>query len=416
MEEGSVPGDDPTNQRNVEDDFALDPDDMVEVIELGDGDEDEEISHDVDNIGLEEEEDTFEEESGARGVSQIKDDASVVFTNHADSVFSVAVDPLGGKMVVTGGQDDKAYVWSATDGECIMECAGHKDSVTSVGFSFNGKYVATADLSGLIKVWKVETKAEVWSFECSDIEWIQWHPLASVLLTGTIDGDVWMWKIPDGDCKTFQGHGCSSGVGQILPEGKHLCAGYDDGTIKVWDIKTGDVWKTISGRDGHKSTVVCMDCHHDNSMILTGSTDITAKLINASTGKVLSTFKCDRIKEGENSVEACGFCKQQTLAATGTLQGTLSIWDMPTQIARSTCQHEAGVVRLKWDPSAPLVYTACLDGVVRLWDGRTGQSVNQWSGHSDSILDIDLSRDGETMVTVSDDKTARVFSLHTPDR
>lgn len=28
-----------------------------------------------------------------------------------------------------------------------------------------------------------------------------------------------MWKIPDGDCKTFQGHGCTAGVGRIMPDG-----------------------------------------------------------------------------------------------------------------------------------------------------------------------------------------------------
>ena len=51
-----------------------------------------------------------------------------------------------------------------------MFVSGHKDSVTCTGFSHDGVYVATADLSGLIKVWKVETKEEIWSFECSDIE------------------------------------------------------------------------------------------------------------------------------------------------------------------------------------------------------------------------------------------------------
>ncbi|XP_060080044.1 angio-associated migratory cell protein-like [Ylistrum balloti] len=416
MDEGNSPDDDITNSENVENEFSLDPNDIVEVIQL-EG-EDEDISHDVNDMDLhdEEEDDEFDEESEAMGGGQVKDDASMVFSSHTDAVFSVGIDPHGGKMAVTGGQDDKGYIWSVTDGECIMECGGHKDSVTSVGFSFNGTYAATADLSGLVKVWKVETKTEVWSFECSDIEWLQWHPLAPVLLSGTVDGDVWMWKIPDGDCKTFQGHGCTAGVGRILPDGKRVCVGYDDGAVKIWNMKTADVMKTISGREGHTSTVVCMDCHQDNSMVMTGSTDVTAKIINTSTGKVLSTFNCESVKEGDNSVEACGFCKQQTLAATGTLQGTLCIWDMPTQITRSKCQHEAGVVRLKWDPTAPLVYTACLDGVVRLWDGRNGQCVNQWSGHTDAILDVDLSRDGETLVTVSDDKTARVFSLHTPDR
>jgi len=47
---------------------------------------------------------------------------------------------------------------------------GHKESVTCVGFSQDGVYVATADLSGTVKVWKVETKEEIFSFECSDAE------------------------------------------------------------------------------------------------------------------------------------------------------------------------------------------------------------------------------------------------------
>lgn len=52
----------------------------------------------------------------------------------------------------------------------LTQLVGHNDSVTCVGFSHDGVYAASADLSGLIKVWKVDTGKEVWSFECSDIE------------------------------------------------------------------------------------------------------------------------------------------------------------------------------------------------------------------------------------------------------
>ena len=52
----------------------------------------------------------------------------------------------------------------------IFITLGHRDSVTCTGFSHDGVYVATADLSGLVKVWKVQTKQEVFSFECSDAE------------------------------------------------------------------------------------------------------------------------------------------------------------------------------------------------------------------------------------------------------
>ena len=47
---------------------------------------------------------------------------------------------------------------------------GHKDSVTCAEFSHDSTYVATADMSGLIKVWKVSSGEEVWSFETADLE------------------------------------------------------------------------------------------------------------------------------------------------------------------------------------------------------------------------------------------------------
>lgn len=40
------------------------------------------------------------------------------------SVFSVSLDPVNNSMAVTGGEDDKAYVWRIQDGETHMECLG----------------------------------------------------------------------------------------------------------------------------------------------------------------------------------------------------------------------------------------------------------------------------------------------------
>ena len=51
-------------------------------------------------------------------------------------------------------------------------------------------------------------------------QWLEWHPCAPVLLAGTADGNVWMWKIPGGDCKTFQGPGCQATCGKVLPDGE----------------------------------------------------------------------------------------------------------------------------------------------------------------------------------------------------
>lgn len=53
-------------------------------------------------------------------------------------------------------------------------------------------------------------------------QWMEWHPRAPVLLAGTADGNTWMWKVPNGDCKTFQGPNCPATCGQVLPDGKWL--------------------------------------------------------------------------------------------------------------------------------------------------------------------------------------------------
>lgn len=395
------------DRENIDDidesEAPINEEDVVEVLEIeGDG-----LAENLDDIEIE----------GEEIEDRVTDNSTLVFSQHTDAVFTVDVDKKSCDLVVTGGQDDRAFVWSSSTGEQLMECNGFKDSVTCVGFSPDGSMVAMADISGVIRVFKIETKKEVWSFECSDTEWLQWHPVANVLLLGTTDGDVWMWKVPSGDCKTFQGPGFTANTGRILPDGKRLCVGYDTGLVKIWDLKDANTIHSFNpGREGHSSTVVCMDCHHDNTTVMTGSTDVTCKLFNANTGKLLGTLDCtDKESTEDNSVETCGFSKVHNYAATGTLLGNLTIWDVPSQTARNVCPHQAGIVKLRWDTSSPLVYTASLDGIIRLWDARNGQCVTQWTGHQDAILDFDISRDGKSLVSVSEDNTARVFSLHSPD-
>ena len=85
------------------------------------------------------------------------------------SVFCCNFEPKEGKLAVSGGEDDKAYVWKVENGEVLFECGNHRDSVIHAQFSHDGVYVATADMAGFIQVWKVATNAVVWSFEMGDL-------------------------------------------------------------------------------------------------------------------------------------------------------------------------------------------------------------------------------------------------------
>ncbi|CAM9936833.1 unnamed protein product [Lampetra planeri] len=418
-------------------------DDVVEVIELdGDAnpddlaDEMEDVDF-ADECGDDEEDDDDDDynewaSEADDGGESVPDDSEFTVKKHKGAVFCVALDPKSNALAVTGGEDDLAYVWRVGDGEILFPCTGHKDSVTCAGFSHDSSMVATGDMSGLIKVWSSATAQELWSFEVSDLEWIEWHHKAPVLLAGTNSGEVWMWKIPAGDCRTFQGPGCQSMCGKIFPDGKGAVVGYEDGTVRIWDLKQSTPVFTFKGKDGHQGSVTCLAVHDDGTLVLTGSVDRTASLLNVATGKVLHVFTLDAkvgmgsgagaaVEDEEeagssNSVESVGFCKVHPLIAVGYLDGTLVIWDVPSQTLRHRLQEGVGVVKLQWDLSSATLFVCSLDGRVRLYDGRSGASAGLLQGHRGEVLDFALSRDSSMLVTASGDHTAKVFHLQKPDR
>ncbi|RVE75420.1 hypothetical protein OJAV_G00017080 [Oryzias javanicus] len=400
---------------------------IIEVIDLNETEpEPEDLADDLENVDFEEadrEDDEGWETEDEMEAEAEQDDSELTFSKHTGSVFCVSLDPLTNSLAVSGGEDDRAFVWRVSDGEVLLECTGHKDSVTCAMFSHDSSLVASGDMSGLIKVWRVETKEEIWSFEVGDLEWLDWHPCAPVLMAGTNDGSVWMWKVPAGDCKTFQSPACQATSGKILPDGKRAAVGYEDGTVRVWDLKQGNAIHVVKGQDGHQGALTCLACNKDGSLLLTGSVDGSAKLINSSTGKVVGTFSVEggeaegsRDGEESNSVESVGFCSILPLIAVAFLDGTLAIFDLSSHALRHKCLHQAGIVHLQWEESSSVVSTCSLDGALRLWDARSGGLLSEFRGHGAEILDFAVNREASLAVTASGDNRAKVFCLQRPDR
>lgn len=113
--------------------------------------------------------------------------------------------------------------------------------------------------------------------------------------------------------------------------------------------------------------------------------------------QMLTTLSCQpgsSSEDEENSVEAVSFCPEATmsLVVTGTLHGRISFWDVVHQVERQSFEQPAGVVKMIWHPKIPhLLFTAGLDGIVRLLDSRSGTLVRQYTGHTQSLLDISVS-------------------------
>lgn len=140
----------------------------------------------------------------------VVDMADVSFTLHSDAVYCVACHPFIPNLIATGGVDDKVFLWFVpvinVNGERdpdyhSVELVGHSDTVTSVGFNFNGQQLLSGSYDGSVIIWSVETKEMILKLEGpEDIEWACWHGRGNAVLAGSKDGTVWMWLSHNGQC------------------------------------------------------------------------------------------------------------------------------------------------------------------------------------------------------------------------
>ena len=94
-----------------------------------------------------------------------------------DSVLCVAMNPMNPGQVLTGGQDNLAFLFNANNPEKVVELKGHEESVCCVGFSPKGDLCATIDMNGILKLWKTMNGALVTTIEGpGEPEWIRFHP------------------------------------------------------------------------------------------------------------------------------------------------------------------------------------------------------------------------------------------------
>lgn len=64
-------------------------------------------------------------------------------------------------LLATASFDTTVKLWDAEVGRCVHTLRGHQDSVYSVAFSPNGRYVATGSFDKTINVWSVADGALV---------------------------------------------------------------------------------------------------------------------------------------------------------------------------------------------------------------------------------------------------------------
>ena len=105
----------------------------------------------------------------------------------------------------------------------------------------------------------------------------------------------------------------------ISADGQTLASGSWDKTIKLWNLKTGDLLRTLTE---HKNSVWSVAISADGQTLASGSADHTIKLWNLKTGDLLRTLTGHKDFVWSVAISADG----QTLAS-GSRDHTIKLWE-----------------------------------------------------------------------------------------
>ena len=360
----------------------------------------------------------------AAGEEPVEDMSRLTLDGHKGSVFCVAVSPADGALVASGGEDDCARVWRADTGALVLTTSGHRDSVTQVAFSSDGRLLAAGDMAGLVQVYRLPGGEKVWEFDIGlDLTWLAWHRAAPALLAGTQDGQGWMWRVPRGDTKTIASHGSGWTKAALLPDGARLLAGYEDGSARLWQLRSGEAVHQFSGAAAHAAPVTCAAAHRDNVLLATGAMDGWVRLYSATSGKLLASLAAapdagtpvdgdEDEQDGPRCVEAAAFAPTEApLLATATVGGVLTLWDAAAQRERYRLGELAGVTCLQWTAAGARLLLGCLDGALLEVDARAGRVLRRLTSVPCNVLDMDVTEDGRSVAVAMDDGKLRLFDL-----
>jgi WD40 repeat protein len=246
-------------------------------------------------------------------------------------------------LCLTGADDGKARLWdldtTSVNPQPLRELEGfqHKGIISSVAFSPDGKFCATAD-SRDICLWDVETGQFKYQFpqlHRGAITTLAFTPEAK-LVSAARDNTIKVWTLgTSGATLEFSQEGRSGDVGQVGVShdgGKVLLdVAQSLRVLTLQDRRIEGVMQPIS--DSAKFSTFAQ-FSPDDSLVLTGLNTEGRLGVWLAPGPKVRPAEVRRFNPQDRmAMFTCGAVspyKQHPFAATGTQDGTLYIWPMPT--------------------------------------------------------------------------------------
>lgn len=188
--------------------------------------------------------------------------------------------------------------------------------------------------------------------------------------------------------------------------GELLAAGYSDGTVRVWDYRSGEVLVTFKG---HKSAVTCVEFDASGTRLVSGSRDS-----NIIVWDLVTEVGLWRLRSHRDQVTGIKFLSDKYLLSVSK-DGLIKLWDLSTQDCIETRVAHAEVWAL--DTYDNTIMTVGREKEAKVWEvqleaaeGSMLESKGTLERHSnDRGVSLEFAKDGNFVVMGGNDKFVEVW-------
>ena len=247
----------------------------------------------------------------------------------------------------------------------LRTLTGHDGTIGRIGWSPDGRLLATPSLDGTVRIWNTNSGACLRIIHVGEAVFAAvfvpgWR---GILATGGSNGTN-LWRVGGGQFyDRLDSDSCH--IVASTPDGRILASVNDARVVTLWE------WRDHS--------VLCQITRH-NSSVLSVAFD------------------------GEGGMLATG----------GDTDGTVRLWAIPSgQHLRALEGHSHVVTSVAFHPGGGILASASFDRTIRLWNVATGGTVSIFEGHTNGVLSLSFSGTGRVLASNSADGTVRLWETKT---
>ena len=315
----------------------------------------------------------------------------VTFRGHggwARSAFFLP-DDSENSLVASGGYDGQVKIWDSKTYEDVRVLPSQKSAIADSSLSADGRRAITAGRDGIAHLWDVASGRRMYALRDTN------HLVA---------GD------DQGGSLLDEGHEFLVSGAIFFPESPRLLTSAGDGTVRLWNYKTGGQLRSFEPTGPNAS----MTLADNGRWLLTGGQRNEAYLWDVENSREpLATLEGHRYEVTALAISPGGELEQRMLF-TGDANGTCQLWQWNTQnecweSVRELDGHLRGqpITAASFLPDGRHLLTASQDYTVMRWDVPSGKLlIDLTLKHPGGVRAMDVSSDGARAVTVCQNAAA----------